>query len=140
MQSAPIDQVKDALGATTVLLVFVTVLFNAKYPEIRARAKSTRPETPTAVRQWKQDLWDCLIFHVGPVLVVAGGAAVIFLPVVKTIVTERPRGYWDNLDFGATTFLFVFVVVTGLALWAGWRAWQLWRKYRAAVGFLARNR
>ncbi len=80
------------------------------------------------------------IFHVGPVLVVAGGAALIFLPVVKTILTGRQPGYWDNLDFEATTFLFVFVVVTGLAVWAGWRAWQLWRKYRGAVAYLARNR
>jgi len=70
MQTAPADQIKDAVGSTSVLLVFVTVLFNAKYAEIRARVASTRPERPADVRAWRQEVWDCLIYHLGPVLFV----------------------------------------------------------------------
>ena len=133
------DQVKDALGATTVLLVFVTVLFNAKYAQIRERLASSRPAAPAAVRPWRQAIRDCLLFDVGPVLLVSGGATVIFVPVVKTILAERKLAYWDNLDFGATTFLFVFVVVGGLAVWSAARAWQLYAKYREASAYLRKN-
>jgi hypothetical protein len=140
MQVVSSDQVKDALGSTTVLLVFVTVLFNAKYAEIRAKAASSRPAAPAAVRAWRQELWDCLVYHLGPVLLVSAGATLVFLPVVKTILTERKPAYWDNLDFGATTFLFVFVVVAGLAGWAAIRACQLFGKYREASAYLDKNK
>ncbi len=50
----------------------------------------------------------------------------------KYILTERKPAYWDNLDFGATMFLFVFVVVASLAGWATTRAWQLLAKLREA--------
>jgi len=139
MQAAPTDQVKDALGSTTLLLVFVTVLFNAKYAEIRGKVTSTRPGTPAAVRAWKQELWQCLVYHLGPVLLVSFGATVIFLPVVKTLLTERKPAYWNNLDFGATTFLFVFIVVAGLAGWAAIRSVQLFGKYVDAEAYLRRN-
>jgi len=139
MQTAPADQIKDAVGSTSVLLVFVTVLFNAKYAEIRARVASTRPERPADVRAWRQEVWDCLIYHLGPVLLVSGGATLVFLPVVKTILSERKPAYWDNLDFGATAFLFVFVVVAGLAGWAIMRASQLVAKYREANAYLREN-
>jgi hypothetical protein len=137
VQVAAADQVKDALGSTSLLLVFVTVLFNAKYADIRAALASSMPTTgPADVKTWREDIWDCLRFHLGPVLVVSTGAAIIFLPVVKTIVTQRPLAYWDNLDFAVTTFLFVFVVVMGMAAWAIYRAVALFGRVREADAYL----
>jgi hypothetical protein len=133
MQVAVADQVKDAVGSTSLLLVFVTVLFNAKYAEIRSTAALPRPSRPAEQDQWRQTLRDCLVAHVAPLLVVAAGATAIFLPVVVNILTHRQLAYWDNLDFGATTFVFVFIVVTGLALWALWRAVQLLGKITGSL-------
>jgi|SRR5579859_7094940 len=134
------DQVKDALGATSLLLVFVSVLFNAKYAEIRKWLATTLPDTgPKDVSVWRDEILHCLVSDLGPLLAVSGSATIIFIPVVKTILMTRGLAYWDNLDFAVTTFLFVFVAMAGLSTWAAYRMWQLWGKVRAADAELRRT-
>lgn len=127
------DQVKDAIGATSVLLVFVTMLFNAKYAEIRKTLGTSMPRTgPNDVRQWRNEIVNCLVSHMLPIVLVSTGATLIFLPVVNTIRLQRTVAYWDNLDFAVTTFVFVFLVIFGLSVWALFRTGTLLLKIRKA--------
>lgn len=112
------DQAEGIFLALSVLLVFISLLFTLRYPEI---AQDLTPEDLGEKQREKsrraRELKTRLVSHLLPVLV--GSVVLVWLlaPLAMDIITTSQLRLWD-FDVVLTAVILVEAWVLGLAIWS----------------------
>jgi len=115
----------DAMQATSVILVFVTLLFGLKYSIIKADIEKEVPGAgEIAKKNEKQRLKSSFIVNCLPQLILFGVSSYIFLPLTVKIIQSSKFDLW-NFDVLSTAFVSVVLWVWALFLWSLWLSVKL---------------
>lgn len=118
------EEIRTAFQATSLVLVFVTVLFGLRYDQIK---KDIDTEISTG-EHGRRDDRHRLIRSLGanclPLLVVNALASYLFGPLFLRILTESRFVLW-NFDFARTAFVLISIFVFFFLLWSCYLAARL---------------
>lgn len=107
----------DAFQATSLILVFVTVFFNIKYPLIIENLNLKIPEGKKARRNLKDKMKKNLYINNLPTLILNGASFYLFLPLtIKTIKTTNFQIFEFNIL--STSFVFIEFWIGIFFIWA----------------------
>jgi hypothetical protein len=120
-------EIQMAFQATSLVLVFVMVLFDLRYRQIQSDLQEFIPAGEEAKRDLMGKLRRSLLVNCGPLLLVNGGASYLFLPLFVRILGESRFEPW-NFDLSRTSFVFIALLVFGFFLWSAYLAVQLVRR------------
>jgi len=121
------EEIKTAFEATSLILVFVTVFFTLRYPQLQSDIREEIPAGGKARSRHREKLRQSLLINCVPLLLINGGASYLFLPLFVRVLGESRFELW-NLDFSRTSFVFVALLVFVFFLWSGYLAVQLTRR------------
>jgi hypothetical protein len=112
------QEIRYAFDATSLLLVFVAVLFGTRYPQITEDLQ-LRPigGGAHAKQKLRDHLARSLFVNCLPLAVVNGVVFYLFLPLVARIVGESRFDPW-GFDFARTAFLVVAGLVLVFFVWS----------------------
>ena len=113
------EQIQTAFEAISLILVFVTVLFGLRYPQIQSDIQSSIPEGPKAKQRYRKTLWQSLMVNGVPLLLINGVASYLFLPLFVRVLRESRLNLW-NFDFTRTSFVLIALLVFVFFLWSGY--------------------
>lgn len=113
------EQIQTAFEAISLILVFVTVLFGLRYPQIQSDIQSLIPEGPKAKQRYRKTLWQSLMVNGVPLLLINGVASYLFLPLFVRVLRESRLNLW-NFDFTRTSFVLIALLVFVFFLWSGY--------------------
>lgn len=111
------QEINTAFQATSLLLVFVTVLFGLRYPKILDNIKEEIPAGPDAKKKHKERLRRSLLSDCGPILIISGVISYLFLPLFVKVCSESHFELWD-FDFARTSFFIIALLVFIVFLWS----------------------
>lgn len=126
MTDALSSKLADTFDAISILLVFVTVLFGLRYPQIQAQLNVPSPAGPVAKRNLIEQLWTSLLVNCFPLLVVNGAVAYLTAPLMYAILKTSDIHFLD-FDFLRSAF---FVIALLLYWFFGWALWLTNRMVR----------
>ncbi|KXS38257.1 MAG: hypothetical protein AWU54_2226 [Candidatus Frackibacter sp. T328-2] len=107
----------DAFQATSLILVFVTVFFNIKYPLIIENLNLKIPEGKKARQNLKDKMKTDLIINNLPTMILNGGSFYLFFPLtIKTIKTTNFEIF--NFNILSTAFLFIEFWIGIFFIWS----------------------
>lgn len=118
------EQIQTAFEAISLILVFVTVLFGLRYPQIQSDIESSIPEGPKAKQRHRKTLWQSFMVNGVPLLLINGVASYLFLPLFVRVLRESRLNLWD-FDFIRTSFVLIALLVFFFFLWSGYLAIRL---------------
>ena len=121
------EEIRAAFEATSLILVFVTVLFGLRYPQIQRDIRAEIPVGDKAKGRHREKLWQSLLVNCIPLLLINGAASYLFLPLFARVLQESHLELW-NFDFSRTSFVFIALVVFVFFLWSSYLAVQLVRR------------
>jgi hypothetical protein len=126
------QRLKDSFGAISLILVFVFVWFDLRYPQIVAaiRADAPDPVQARARQNFRRMLMSGLLQKCVPLIVVNGVLVYLLLPLLVAVLRSSTLRLW-NFDFIRTAFLFIFLFVAGFFAWSVGLGIQLWRRYQS---------
>lgn len=126
------QQLLDIFQATSLLIVFVTVLFGLRYQVIIADLNSNVPNGESARKREKSRLIKSLFMNIVFQIILLGSTAYMFLPMaVRIIMASGFRIYLWNFDFLQTAYVLISVW-----LWAFF-SWILWLTVRMVKKILS---
>lgn len=112
------SQIKDSFEIISLILVFLFVLFDLKYPKIQEVLSLEKPPPARLhdIKQFKkkhhQAIWrDAVPLFLGYLILVY-----LFLPLLFNIVSKT-RLNLLHFDFIITAFVFVVLILIGFLLW-----------------------
>ena len=111
--------IKDAFDVISLMLVFVFVLFDIRYPQIIRDLEKQIPiserkqERENHKRHLRRSLW----FNNVPLIVVNGILLYLLLPLLVSVVQSSTVALW-RFDFAKTSFVVVFLFVLVFFLWS----------------------
>lgn len=120
------QEIQTAFQATSLILVFVTVLFGLRYPQIQRDIGKETPVGEKAKARLREDLWKSLLVNCTPLLVINGAASYLFSPLLVRVVRGSRFEVW-SFDFSRTSFVFIALLVLVFFLWSCYLAAQLVR-------------
>ncbi|HYF82343.1 MAG TPA: hypothetical protein VEB00_04865 [Clostridia bacterium] len=107
----------EVIQATSVLLVFVTLLFGLKYPENIRDLNMKKPLAgECAIRDFRKELIKRFVVNNLPQIVLFGITGYIFLPTFCDLIASTKFSIW-NFEFLPTTFFCIVIWVWWLFLW-----------------------
>jgi hypothetical protein len=118
------EEIRAAFEATSLILVFVTILFDLRYPKIQRDIRAEIPLGDKAKGRHREKLWQSLLVNCAPLLLINGAASYLFLPLFIRVLQESHLELWD-FDFSRTSFVFITLVVFVFFLWSGYLVVQL---------------
>jgi hypothetical protein len=118
------EEIRAAFEATSLILVFVTILFDLRYPKIQRDIRVEIPSGDKAKGRHREKLWQSLLVNCAPLLLINGAASYLFLPLFIRVLQESHLELWD-FDFSRTSFVFITLVVFVFFLWSGYLMVQL---------------
>lgn len=121
------QEIQRAFQATSLILVFVTVLFGLRYPQIQDDIEEEIPAGQDAKKRLRKKLCKSLLVNCGPLLLINGAASYLFSPLFMRVLRRSRFELW-SFDFSRTSFVFIVVLVFVFFLWSGYLAAQLIRR------------
>jgi hypothetical protein len=118
------DEIQAVFEAISLILVFVTVLFGLRYPQIQRDIRAEIPSGDRAKGRHREKLWQSLLVNCIPLLLINGAASYLFLPLFARVLQESHLELW-NFDFSRTSFVFIALVVFVFFLWSSYLGVQL---------------
>jgi hypothetical protein len=117
---ATTQEIKDSFDALTLILVFVTVLFGIKYPNIWKDIRSQAPPDvqPIARKNYRVALQHRLLTDSIPLVTVTGCAWFLFLPLFIHVAADEPFHPWST-DVTQNAFLFIAGLTGVFFVWSG---------------------
>ncbi len=121
----------DLLSSISVLLVFLTFLFNTIEKEVTEKIANRKPETQQteAHKQFNNELWKLLFLRTLPVTIIFIVTFYSLLPRAIQILTTSKFSFW-NFDELNTIFIFIEFGLLGLTIYASTKTIQLIKKVR----------
>lgn len=121
----------DLLTSISVLLVFLTFLFNTIEKEVTEKIAKRKPETQQtkARKQFNNELWKLLFLRILPVTIIFIVTFYSLLPRAIQILTTSKFSFW-NFDELNTIFIFIELGLLGLTIYASTKTFQLIKKVR----------
>ena len=111
------EQILNAIQATSVILVFVTLFFSMKYPEIMKSINKNHPVAgEVAMKNAKDELKSSFFVNCLPQIVVNTIFGYLFLPISIKVIQNSVFKIW-NFDFLPTAFIFIVVWIWVLLIW-----------------------
>jgi len=124
------EGIRAAFEATSLLLVFVAVLFGVRYPQItKDLEEEPKEESAEAKGTLRHQLCTSLLANCLPLVVIDGAVFYLFLPLAVRIVRESRFDAW-GFDFARTTFLVIAGLVLLFFVWSVYLAVQLARRIK----------
>lgn len=127
-----LSDINNAISALSLLFVFLTVLFNIRYNEIKEMLckYKTRdiPKVGDSRREKFLDkirwfyIWNCL-----PQIIIELLIIIISIPYIRKIKENCQWNYW-NLHFSSTAFVIIFILILVLTAWSWVLARQIFQK------------
>jgi len=112
-------EIQNISDLTSLILVFVTVLFGISYPQVQDDISEEIPPRSKAQKRHRTHLLRSLFRNGVPVFVVSGFTLFLFLPLAVRIVQNYQFTIWD-FDFSASAFMFVVFLVMLLFGWCSY--------------------
>lgn len=109
----------DSFSATSVLLVFVIMLFSLRYPKIieDIDKEIPREEKTRECEREKRRLMHSFIINCIPQTLLLGITIYLFLPLTIYIIKNSQFSFW-NFDFNITMFIFVVGWIWIFFIWS----------------------
>jgi hypothetical protein len=101
----------------SLILVFVTVLFGIRYPQILEDIKKEIPAGTKAKKRHKVHLFGSLAFKGLPILIINFFSSYLFLPLVLEITRDYEFVLWD-FDFFVSAFVFISFLIFYFFIWS----------------------
>lgn len=124
----------DAFQATSLLIVFITVLFGLRYQTIIEDINKDVPTGNLAKRREKRRLWGSFFINIFTQVIMIGLISYLFLPLIFKIV--RINGlqicFW-NFDFLTTAFIFVTIYIWIFFIWTIVLGYKILKKIRTKL-------
>jgi len=126
------EQIQSAAELISLILVFTTILFDIRYPQLQKDIESEIPAGPIARKRHKDILVKSFLLKSLPITIVNGAAFFLFLPFVVEILQNSRFAPW-GFDFVISAFMFIAIFELLFALWAGFLSMKLLlRIYKAS--------
>jgi hypothetical protein len=114
-----LDQViKDSFSIISLLLVFVFVLFDVRYPEIQEKIKED-PENIILVKEnknFREELWKFIFLKCSPLIIILGSILYLLLPNFYNILISSTFNIW-NFNFIRTSYFLVTILTAIFFIW-----------------------
>ena len=101
----------------SLILVFVTVLFGIRYPQVLEDLRKDIPEGERAKERHRDRLSRRLALDMVPMLLVTFFASYLFLPLVFRIISVYEFKLWD-FDIVVSAFVFITICIWFFFGWA----------------------
>lgn len=112
-----------AFQATQLILVFVTVVFLLRYPQIQEDIHSKTPpgdgEKKSLKKELSQSIWEKCI----PLLLINGVAFCLFIPLTWHVIESI-----INIDFVRASFLFIVAMIFIILIWSFKLTYELYKR------------
>ena len=112
-----LDDILNTFQATSLILVFVTLIFTVNYPKIIADINTNLPSGRMAIKREKRRLKNSLFKRCLPQILFFGISSYIFLPLFVNIVTSFDLNLW-NFDFVPTAYILITFWIWYIFLWS----------------------
>lgn len=103
--------------SVNLILIFITVLFSIRYPQIIDDIKREIPSGTKAKKHIKDQLINSLVVKCFPILLINFFSCYLFLPSVINIVTKYELVLW-GFDFALTAFMFISFLIFFFFVWS----------------------
>jgi hypothetical protein len=127
------EEIATAFQATSLVLVFVTVLFGIRYERIRTDIRKPVPPGPEDRRDHRHRLYRSLVANCGPLLLVNGLSSWLFAPLLVRVIKASRFAVWD-FDFARTSFVLIAMFVGFFFVWSCVLAVQMGRRIMHTLG------
>lgn len=119
----------DLLSAISVLLVFLTFLFNSIEKEVSEMISQRKPEIEQIEKRklFNKELWKLLFLKTLPVTIIFVITFYSLLPKAFSIINASYLSFWD-FDALNTIFVFIEIGLLGLTIFALSKTIQLINK------------
>ena len=104
------EEIRLAFDAMSLLLVFVTVLFDIRYKVIQKEIEKSIPEGDKAKKQLRRELIRGILINSAPLVVITGGISYLFSPLLRKVIEQSKLNIW-NFDFFRSSFVFIVLLI-----------------------------
>ena len=111
------EEIRLAFDAMSLLLVFVTVLFDIRYKVIQKEIEKSIPEGDKAKKQLRRELIRGILINSAPLVVITGGISYLFSPLLRKVIEQSKLNIW-NFDFFRSSFVFIVLLIFLFFLWS----------------------
>ena len=111
------EEIRLAFDAMSLLLVFVTVLFDIRYKVIQKEIEKSIPEGDKAKKQLRRELIRGILINSAPLVVITGGISYLFSPLLRKVIEQSKLNIW-NFDFFSSSFVFIVLLIFLFFLWS----------------------
>lgn len=111
------QEILDAFQATSLILVFITVFFNIKYPLIVKNINIEIPEGKLAKKRAKKQILNNLLINNLPTMLLNGGSFYLFLPLTIKILKSSNFSLF-HFDILPTAFIFIVLWIGLFFVWS----------------------
>jgi len=118
------QEINTAFQATSLLLVFISVLFGLRYRQIKEDIAAPIHIPPEKLKDLHIRLWRSLLINCLPIVVISGFIVYLFLPLFIKVCSKSRFAPW-SFDLARTSFVFVAVLVFLFFLWSVYLAVRL---------------
>lgn len=101
----------------SLILVFITVFFDLRYPQIIKDIRKGIPSGEKAKKDLKLGLTNSLLTKSLPIVLINLLSFYLFLPSVIEIIKSYKLSLW-NFDFAVSTFVFVAFLISIYLFWS----------------------
>lgn len=121
-------QILDAFQASSIILVFVTILFSIRYPKIIEEInKEEIPTGDLAKKREKKRLIQVFMLNCFPLVFILIWCSYLFIPMFITVINNTKINLF-HFGFLPTAFVFVVFWVWFLFIWSFWLSCFLYKK------------
>ena len=123
------EKILAASELISLILVFTTILFDIRYPQIQEDLRKEAPTGPIALKRFKSELMQSLLWKSLPLFFVNAFVFYMFLPSLHEILITTRLNLW-RFDFIVTAFTFIALAELLLAVWAAYLSIKLIQRIR----------
>ena len=118
------EQIETAFHSTELIIVFLTLFFTLRYPEIQADVDAKVPEGDVAKKNHKRKLMISMRAKCLPFVLVNSAVTYLYVPLLVRVIKNSRIDLW-NFDFTRTSFFLIAATVIWFCLWSCSLAVQL---------------
>lgn len=111
------DQIREASDMMSLILVFVTILFGVRYPQIQDDLAEEVPAGEAARRRHRAKLRRSLMVNALPLLLVAGISTFLFVP-LSLQIGEHYTMSLNDFNLVVSAFVFLTSLIAILFAWS----------------------
>ena len=125
--------IKDSFNVISLLLVFVFVLFDIRYPQIIKELEKDIPDKDLELerKNHRKKLMNRLLYQNLPLIIVNGILLYLFLPLLITVLLNSRFQIW-HFDFVRTAFVIVIMLIAAFFFWSIYLAYLLLKRIVAS--------